>query len=71
MKLWLMAQKRVKALLVQQGLRKTLQGKSAKPACTSNEDWEEIDLKAANTIQLCLADEIMYNVMDEETATGL
>jgi len=29
------------------------------------------DLKAASTIQLYLADEVMYNVMDEETATGL
>jgi len=59
-------QKRVKALMVQQGLHKTLQGKSAKPAGTSNEDWEEIDLKATSTIQLCLADEVMYNVMDEK-----
>ena len=30
-----------------------------------------MDLKAANTIQLCLADEVMYNMMDEETTTGL
>ena len=37
----------------------------------SDEDWEEMDLKAASTIQLCLADEVMYNVMDEETVTGL
>ena len=62
-------QKRVKALLVQQGLHKTLQGKSAKPTGTLNENWEEIDLKAVSTIQLCLADELMYNVMDEERAT--
>ena len=62
-------QKKVKALLVQQGLHKTLQSKSTKPAGTSNEDWEEIDLKAANTIQLCLANEMTFNVMDEETTT--
>ena len=43
-------QKRVKALLVQQDLHKTLQGKSAKPTSMSNENWEEKDLKAANTI---------------------
>ena len=43
-----------------------LQGKSAKPTGTSNENWEEMDLKAVSKIQLCLADEIMYNVMDEE-----
>ena len=30
-----------------------------------------MDLKAASTIQLCLADDVMYNVMDEETVTGL
>ena len=41
------------------------------PAGTSNENWEEMDLKTASTIQLCLADEIMYNVMDEEIITGL
>ena len=35
----------------------------------SDEDWEEIDLKATSMIQLCLADEIMYNVMDEEMVT--
>jgi len=58
-------------LLVQQGLHKTLHGKSAKPVGTSNEDWEEMDLKAANTIQQYLADDVMYNVMDEETTTGL
>ena len=62
-------QKRVKALLVLQGLHKTLHGQSLKPTGTSDEDWEEMDIKAASTIQLCLADEVMYNVMDEETTT--
>jgi len=38
-------QKRMKALLVQHGLHKTFQGKSAKPACTSNKDYEEMNLK--------------------------
>ena len=56
---------------MQQGLHKILQGKSAKTADTLTEDWEEIDLKAASTIQPCLADDVMYNVMDEETATRL
>ena len=37
----------------------------------SDEDWEELDLKAASMIQLCLADEVMYNVMDEDTAIDL
>jgi len=30
-----------------------------------------LDLKAASTIQLCLADEVMYNVMDEATTICL
>jgi len=58
-------------LVVPQGLYKTLQGKSSKFTVTSDEDWEEMDLKAASTIQLCLADEVIYNVIDEETLTGL
>jgi len=58
----------VKTLLIQQGLHKTLQVKSSKLVGTSDENWEEMDLKATSTIQLCLADEVMYNVVDEETA---
>ena len=46
-------------------------GKSAEPASMSNENWEELDLKAASTIQLYLADEIIYNVMNEEMTTSL
>ena len=30
-----------------------------------------MDLKAASTIQVCLADKVMYNVMDEQMAAGL
>ena len=59
-------QKRVKTLLVLHGLHKTLQGKSAKHISMSNEDWEEMDIKAASTIQLHLSDKVIYNVMDEE-----
>jgi len=31
----------------------------------------EDEFKAARTIQLCLANQVMYNVMDEETVTEL
>ena len=37
----------------------------------SDEDWEEMNLKVASTIQLCLADEVMYNKMDEEMVKKL
>ena len=63
--------KGVKALLMQQGLHKTLQGKSSKSTGMSDENWEEMDLKAASTIRLCITDEVMYNVKDEETATWI
>ena len=67
----LLWQKKVKALLAQHGLHKILQGKLAKPVGMSDEDCEELDLKTTSTIQLCLADDVIYNVIDEEMATGL
>ena len=63
--------KEVKVLLVQQTLHKTLQGKSSKPVGMSDEDQEEMDLKTASMKQICLAEEIMYNIVDEETTTRL
>jgi len=53
------------------GSSRDFAGMSAKPTVTSDENWEEMDLKAASTIKLCLAAEVMYNVIDEETVTGL
>ena len=54
-------QTRVKDLLTQQGRLKTL--KSQKPAKIEDEDWLDLQERAAGTIQLCLADEIMYHVI--------
>ena len=34
-------------------------------------DWENMNVTAANTIELCLTDEVMCNVMDEISAKGL
>ncbi|KAE8719673.1 hypothetical protein F3Y22_tig00109926pilonHSYRG00011 [Hibiscus syriacus] len=34
-----------------------------KPASIDEEDWEELQQRAAGTIRLCLADEVMYHVM--------
>ena len=30
-------------------------------------DWKELEAKAVATIQLCLGDDVMYHVMDEES----
>ncbi|KAE8684070.1 hypothetical protein F3Y22_tig00111154pilonHSYRG00007 [Hibiscus syriacus] len=54
-------QTRVKDLLAQQGILKAL--RSTKPASMDEEDWEELQQRAAGTIRLCLADEVMYHVM--------
>ena len=37
----------------------------------SDEDWEKLDLKAASTIRLCLAKNILANVSEISTAKGL
>ncbi|KAE8678885.1 Serine/threonine-protein kinase Nek5 [Hibiscus syriacus] len=54
-------QTRVKDLLAQQGILKAL--RPTKPASMDEEDWEELQQRAAGTIRLCLADEVMYHVM--------
>ena len=54
-------QKRVKVLLVQQGLHKTLQGKLVKPAGMSNEDWEEMDLKVVSIVP-----EVLHSSFDDD-----
>ena len=54
-------QTRVKDLLAQQGILKAL--RSEKPASMEDEDWEDLKERAAGTIRLCLADEVMYHVM--------
>ena len=58
-------------LLVQQGLQKALAGKSKKPTTMTNEEWEDLDAKALSTIHLCLADDVLFNIVGEDTTPGL
>ena len=58
-------QRRVKDLLVHQGLVKALYGKVKKLETMIDNEWEELNLKAVSTIRLCLVDELMYDVMDD------
>jgi hypothetical protein len=60
-------QSRVKDLLVQQGMVKALYG--TKPNDMADIDWKELEAKAMATIRLCLGDDMMYHVMDEEFPT--
>jgi hypothetical protein len=56
---------------VQQGLQKALEGKSKKPTAMTEWEWEDLDAKALSTIRLCLADEVMFNIVGEDTTSGL
>jgi hypothetical protein len=60
-------QRRVKDLLVQQGLVKALYGKTKKPEKMTDDEWEELDMKVVSTIRLLLADE----VMEENSTAGI
>uniref|UniRef100_A0A2N9H2E5 CCHC-type domain-containing protein n=1 Tax=Fagus sylvatica TaxID=28930 RepID=A0A2N9H2E5_FAGSY len=64
-------QRRVKDLLVQQGLVKALYGKTKKLEKMTDEEWEELDMKAVSTIRLLLADKVMYDVMEENSTAGI
>ena len=64
-------QRRVKDLLVQQGLVKALYGKAKKPETMTDDEWKELDIKAVSTIQLCLADKLMYDVMDDVSTAAI
>src|SRR3954468_6537387 len=66
--LWKM---RVTSLLVKEGTYQALQGIRKKTSTMGEDDWKEIDIKAKATIILCLSDEVLYNVMNEDTAAGM
>ena len=64
-------QRRVKDLWVQQGLVKALYVKTKKPEKMTDDEWEELDMKAVSTIRLLLADDVMYDVMEEKSTSGI
>src|SRR5438045_5601906 len=48
-----------------------INGISNKPSDMYEDYWQDMDYKARATIVLCLSDEVLYNVMNEESAAGL
>jgi hypothetical protein len=58
-------------LLVQQGLQKALASKSKKPTAIKEREWEDLYSKALSTIHLCLADEVMFNIVGEDTTSDV
>jgi uncharacterized circularly permuted ATP-grasp superfamily protein len=57
----------VKDLLVQQGMVNVLYQKQLEGM--DNINWQELQARAVETIKLCLDDDVMYHVIDEESST--
>jgi len=57
---------KMRNFLVQQGLKKLLEGKTKKLTSMIEEEWEYLDARALNTIRLCLEDEVLFNIAGEE-----
>ena len=76
-------QVQVKDLFIQSGLHKALNGKptnvfdedlarsEVSKSTLSDEDWDELDLKATYTIRMCMAKNILANVSGISTSKGL
>ena len=53
----------------QQGLVKALTRKQ--PKGMKDTEWQDLEMSAASIIRMCLDDEVMYHVMDEESPTSI
>ncbi|KAM0966633.1 hypothetical protein ACFX2C_022364 [Malus domestica] len=62
---------RVKDVLTQQGLARALKGKDGKPKEMTDDQWEELESCCVSTIRHYIADNIINNVMDEDSAPAL
>jgi hypothetical protein len=61
---------KMRDLVVQQGLQKASAGKAKKPAAMTEWEWEYLDVKTLSTIHLCLLDEVLFNIVAEDTTSG-
>jgi hypothetical protein len=58
-------------LLVQQGLKKALARNLKKPTAMKNEEWEDLDENSLSIIRLCMVDDVLFNIVGEDTTSGL
>ena len=58
-------------LLVKEGTHKFLLSIEKKPSNMKDDEWNDIDFRTTATIILCPSDEVLYNVMNEETTVDL
>ena len=66
-----LCQVKMKAILIQNGVHKALEGEDKKTIGVSEAKWEEMDAKALSAIQLCLSNEILREVVKETTSKGI
>ena len=64
-------QVKIKAILIQNGVHKALEGEEKKPIGVSEAKWEKMDTKALSAIQLCLSNEVLREVVKETTSKGI
>ena len=64
-------QVKMKAILIQNGVHKDLEGEDKKPIGASEAKWEEMDAKALSAIQLCLSNEVLREVVKETNYKGI
>ena len=53
------------------GLGVSVKGNDSKPKKMTKEDWENLESECISTIRLCIADNIINNVIDEDSAPTL
>eukprot|EP00253_Pinus_taeda_P013841 PITA_13841 len=58
-------------LLVQHGVEKALLGKSKQPYKIIDNEWAKIDERVISAIRVCLADDVLFNIVLETTLAGL
>ena len=58
-------------LLVQHGVAKALLGKSKHPYNITDNEWAEMDEREISAIRLCVADDVLFNIVSETTTAGL
>ena len=62
---------KMRELLVQQGLQRAFDEKRKNPLTITDDEWEDLDAKALSTIRLCLANDVLFNIIGETSAASL
>ena len=58
-------------LLMQQGVVKALLGKTKQFASITDDDWDEMDARELSVIRLCLANDVVFNIVSQKTIVSL